>query len=368
MTARILLIGDQHIRHDNLAAVDRLEQWITARFSQPQPMTHVVLMGDLLDRHSHLEQPLLARADRLLRHILALNNTVQLIVLCGNHDMAHNQVFLTADHWLIVYKSYHTDAPSRLTVVDYPTELPSLPNILFMPYTPDGRFIEALNVKDASWSTKYKAILCHQSFTNIRSIGHLLTEADTWIETWPLVISGHIHDSHWAAPNLLYVGSYIPVANGETNEKSLWTMEVNVSPTAGTALAKPEPTPVNFLSRKTIQVSTRADLTAMLQSQPLDPAQHTRVVVSGTHEQIAAWTRGAEAAALRSQQHVKVVMRMVDTTPAGGLPPTPTSASNLSFGGMVNDAVANCEREGVKQLWTKFRAQHVNLFQSGSVA
>jgi len=373
-TPHLLLVGDQHIRHDNLSAIPRLESWI-AEYAQAQsigssPLTHIVLMGDLLDRHSHVEQPLLARADKLLRNLLSIHPPVHVMVLCGNHDMAHNQVFLTPDHWLIVYT---LNPLARLTVIDCPTEIPSLPGMLFMPYTPDGRFIEALDVTypERKWITLFHTILCHQSFTNIQSIGHLLKEADTWLPECPLVISGHIHDSHWASPNLLYTGSYIPVSNGESNDKKLWVLKCS---SQGTTRSDPVPIAVNFLRRTTVEVNHPNDLSKLLTEKPFDPEQHTRVIVKGTQEEIATWTRGMEASVLRAQKNVKVIMRMVPSTltvsnqtiQSGSEQKNtnPAIKPSASFTELLDEAIASHSMStSVRELWTEFRSTHVNLFQ-----
>jgi DNA repair exonuclease SbcCD nuclease subunit len=356
---RLLLIGDQHIRHDNLHAVQRLETWLSEQWRH-EGFTHIVLMGDLLDRHTHVEQPLLARADRLLRHILSLDPSIHLIVLCGNHDMAHNQVFLTPDHWLIVYQH---NGLERLTIVDKPTQVPTLNGLLFMPYVPDGRFIEALDSSYPDWKARFTALFCHQSFTNIQSIGHLLKDADTWLSEYPLAISGHIHDSHWASANLLYTGSYIPVSNGESNDKRLWLVDYDCQ---RHLLTTPRSLPVNFLLRTTIEVNQPADVMTILQDKPLDPNQHTRLVIKGTAEQIASWTRSMDAATLRAHKNVKIVMRMISTPKAESKENeekhSVPSERKESFVSLLEGALET-RSAVVQQLWTEFRAQHVNLFQ-----
>jgi predicted phosphodiesterase len=359
------LVGDQHIRHDNLQALPLLKQHLSSIVSQP---SHIVLMGDLLDRHSHVEQPLLASADSLIRFILDLPWSPQLIILCGNHDFASNQVYLTADHWLVVYQGFRSD---QLTVVDKPTVLSSLPGVLLMPYVPDGQFIRALTEHSVDWTTQYRLILGHQSLTNIKDIGHLLLEADTWQPDFPLLVSGHIHDPHWAGPNVLYVGSYIPVSNGEGNEKFLWTLRLPDERGAAVTKECLTQVPVNFLSRRTIESSTgqvMADVAEMVAHS--NPNQHTRVVVSGTHAEIQAWTKGMDAAVLRAHRQVKVILKVKPEVKVAAeaasvaveekqLDPRPVVV--LTYRQALTAAIA-ASAAPVQLSWARFQAAHVNLF------
>ena len=355
----LLLIGDIHVRADNLNAVEALEQWLTTHTAK-QAVTHIVLLGDILDRHSHVEQPLLARADRLIRHCLSLACRPHLIILCGNHDYTSNQVFLTPDHWLVVYNGF---APGRLTVVDTPTELESLPGMLMLPYVPDGRFVEALNRHraDASWVTRYRLILCHQSFTNIKGVGHFLTEADTWLPEWPLTISGHIHDSHWASDNLLYAGSYIPVSHGESNAKYLWLVNDSTGTNHPLTRAQLTSIPVNFLSRTTVESSPHQLLDKLNAQAIVNPNQHTRVVVSGTHAEISAWTKGPEAARLRSQKQVKVVVKVIAESKTPEVPEGEGTVAPTSFRENLGASI-QASTPAVQAAWARFQASHVNLF------
>lgn len=356
---KLLLLGDQHLKHDNLAAWDALQLWLTAFIKEQPKLTHVVLMGDMLDRHSHVEQPLMARADKLIMHILSLTPTMELVILVGNHDFAHNQVFLTPDHWLVVYK--HGRIP-RCTVVDTAVQIPGLTGVLFMPYTPDGRLIEALNSRVPSWKTDVKLLLCHQTFTNLENIGHFLTEADTWEPDMPLAITGHIHQWHWAADNLLCAGSCIPVAHGEKNDKRVWIVDFEVGKGPGVPIA----IPVNFLMRNTIEV-TGVDALNSTQLPPAD--QHTRLIVNGTSDEIAAWTKSAQAAQWRAQKNVKVVMRVVNNTPttvANNRTPTEAATPMVqpvrTFRELLQQSVDAETNPTVKVLWTEFRTQHANMF------
>ena len=47
------------------------------------------------------------------------------------------------------------------------------------------------------------------------------TEGDIWPDDFPLVVSGHIHDSQWLQKNIYYVGSSMQHAFGESADKTI---------------------------------------------------------------------------------------------------------------------------------------------------
>ena len=65
-------------------------------------------------------------------------------------------------------------------------------------------------------------IFAHQEFRGCRMGGKISEKGDIWNPEFPLVISGHIHDSQTIGENIQYVGSPIQHSFGETLNKSIW--------------------------------------------------------------------------------------------------------------------------------------------------
>ena len=211
MSVDVLVVGDVHIKLDNLddimVLIDRLEQVITEK----HPAV-LVLLGDVLHTHERIHTACLNTAENLFRRMSAM---VPTYVLVGNHDYISNSQFLTDQHWMTPFKRWH-----NLTIVDRvtPWELNGI-RFVACPYVPDGRLVEALNTVP-SWQSAHM-LFAHQTLDGVKMGAVLAENVEAWEATYPYLCSGHIHDKQTVADNLYYTGTPMQHAFGESHHKSV---------------------------------------------------------------------------------------------------------------------------------------------------
>lgn len=238
---RVLFIGDQHFKHGNLHIVDifllRLEAWLI-----DNPVDLIVSGGDLLDQHERV-------------HTLCLNKAIQYIdmlckyattyILVGNHDAINNQIFLnTEQHWLNCFKKNQ-----RVVIVDTIKHV-TLNDVkyVFAPYVPDKRFQEALSTYP-NWKSA-DVIFAHQTFNGAKMGAILSHDIEDWLPSYPMCVSGHIHQSQWIGDNLYYAGSAFQQGFSDSHDK---TVACVVTKNKSTTIL---PYDLNLPQKKTIYLST----------------------------------------------------------------------------------------------------------------
>lgn len=209
MTSKAIVIGDQHFKINNIPEVDeyiiKLENIVKSK--KPD---FIVLLGDMLDQHEKIHSVPLNKAYEFIDRMRKIAKT---FVIVGNHDMFHNTVFLTPDHWLNALKEW-----KNVTIVDTVIKTSINGNdFTFCPYLFPGRFEEALNiVLEDEWKES-KCIFCHQEFEGCKMGAIVSVDGDKWSEEYPSVISGHIHKNQTIS-NIYYPGSSMQVSFGETDK------------------------------------------------------------------------------------------------------------------------------------------------------
>ncbi len=193
----ILFIGDIHIKFNNIADIERVEE----ELSSLENISFIVLAGDILDTHERVHTQLLNRAYDLIKK---LRLVARVYILVGNHDYIDNRQFLTDKHWMNGMKEWQ-----HVYVIDYPTMITTENDQKFcmVPYVPPGRFVEALE-KVPDWQSS-TCIFAHQEMRNCKMGCIISSEGDEWKNEWPLVISGHIHEKQKVGENIIYPGSVL---------------------------------------------------------------------------------------------------------------------------------------------------------------
>lgn len=214
---KVLAIGDPHFKVKNSRDTNLLTENVVRVIKEKDPDL-VVILGDILDRHELIHQDPLKRITIFLEKITTLKPT---ILLVGNHDRPNNSIFLTDDHPFHAFNKWN-----NLTVVDKPL-FKKYKNFsfTFVPYVEPGRFIEALNLLEEKWESS-TAIFAHQEIKDVK-MGHFVsTKGDNWPSSYPLLISGHIHE-YSKTNNVIYVGTPYQQAFDESPDKaiSLFTFE-----------------------------------------------------------------------------------------------------------------------------------------------
>lgn len=209
------VIGDPHFRNGVLKEGEEFLRRCVAKAKQCEP-TFIVCLGDILHTHetTHSQSYNLA-----VRFIQSLSDIAPTYLLIGNHDYINNQQFLTDAHFFNPLKGQ-----PNITIVDTPTYASyGDQSFVFVPYVPPGRFIEALNritEQGEAWDV-CDAIFAHQEFLGCKMGAIQSLQGDEYDESYPPVISGHIHDAQELG-NIYYPGSAIQHAYGESPDKRVW--------------------------------------------------------------------------------------------------------------------------------------------------
>jgi DNA repair exonuclease SbcCD nuclease subunit len=204
---KVIVIGDQHFKIDNVEEIDIFIEKITILITENKP-DFIVLLGDLLDTHERIHAVPLNRAYKFIDNMRKISKTY---ILVGNHDMSDNQQFMSENHWLNALKEWN-----NVVIVDkifY--EIIDNMKFIFCPYVYVGRFEEALNLLDTDWKDT-KCIFAHQEFYGCKMGAFNSIDGDKWELNYPQVISGHIHLNQKPQDNIYYPGSSLSVAFGES--------------------------------------------------------------------------------------------------------------------------------------------------------
>lgn len=221
---KVLTIGDVHIKVNNVPEIDEMTNKLIELTKKEQP-DFVVLLGDVLDRHSTIHVSCLMRAEKL---VLSLSEIVPTFVLVGNHDRPNNSNFLTDEHPFNAMKlwnnTYIIDTTKAYTfsngeILESNSSEESKNRFVFVPYVPPGRFNEALSKITSPLNCE--AIFGHQEIENAKLGAIVSKEGDKWPLENPLLISGHIHDYDLLQPNMIYTGVPLMHSFGDKPDKTV---------------------------------------------------------------------------------------------------------------------------------------------------
>ncbi len=247
---KILAIGDQHFKVNNLRQVDeflnKLRLWLTENTDQ---YDIIVSGGDLLDTMERLH---IAPLNKAVEYLDLLREFAPTYVLVGNHDAVNNQIYLTDQHWLNAIKRWKEDDTchwieviDRVQIRDFKLrsrnnndnddeeeqqeEVNSDDNtkvakIVLAPYVPDGRFVEALGTVQSTTVQRWRDCHCvfgHQLIDGVKMGAIVAQDVEPWDDTYPMLIAFHVHDKQWIKPNVYYTGSAMQHAFNENAEKTL---------------------------------------------------------------------------------------------------------------------------------------------------
>ena len=217
---KILFIGDPHIKTDNGEEVDLLIkeiQRVSSFEKNEKKYDYIIVGGDVMHYHERLFTLALNKA---LHFIDILRKIAPTYILVGNHDAINNSIFLTEQHWMNALKSW-----DNVVIVDNVMKISDI--IGLCPYVPPKRLIEAFSTKmtKEEWM-KMKVWFVHQEINGCR-MGAILSEnADEWLEEYPILVSGHIHDHQQPQKNVYYPGTPLQHSFGDSDVRVLTNIEI----------------------------------------------------------------------------------------------------------------------------------------------
>lgn len=207
----ILCIGDPHYKTKNEEDTFEMEREIYTHLNTHE-YDFIVILGDILDTHYRIHVNPLTRASKFTKKLSTFSPVYLLI---GNHDRPNNSDFMSEFH------PFPGIIDENITVIHTTqTEIINGKQYTFVPYVPNGRFLEALNYKDDTWKSS-NIIFAHQEFKGCAMNFITSIDGDEWTEDLPYVISGHIHDYQQLKSNILYTGTPIQHTFGDTHKKSI---------------------------------------------------------------------------------------------------------------------------------------------------
>jgi|WetSurMetagenome_2_1015567.scaffolds.fasta_scaffold272130_2 DNA repair exonuclease SbcCD nuclease subunit len=214
---KVLVIGDPHFQ---VGAYEECEELIKRCIEQAiitQP-DFIVVLGDILDTHETVRNSPWKQACKFIK---ALSDIAPTYVLMGNHDLINQNQFLTSNHFFGPLEEW-----DNVVIVDYPTLLRIADfEFVMCPYVPVGRFNEALEKlvgdQNYDWTTA-TCIFAHQEFRGVFYGDRESTKGDSWDESLPPIIVGHIHEKCKVGENIYYTGSSRQVKQNESPDKVIW--------------------------------------------------------------------------------------------------------------------------------------------------
>jgi DNA repair exonuclease SbcCD nuclease subunit len=212
---KLLFIGDPHIKPDNSEDVDILMNELT-RIINGEGFDAIIVGGDVMHYHERLFTPALNKS---LSFIDTLRKMAFTYVLVGNHDAINNSIFLTDQHWMNALKSW-----DNVKIVD--TVVNEL-DFMLCPYVPPGRLVEALETFEdkKEWQTK-RLIIAHQEIRGCKMGAIVSTDGDEWLDEWPHLISGHIHDNQRIGRNVYYPGTPLQHSFGDSDIRVVCQIDI----------------------------------------------------------------------------------------------------------------------------------------------
>lgn len=218
MSLKVFVVGDPHIKAKNIKeGAEFVEKLVsTAKSSEPD---FIVVLGDTLDTHEIVRTQPHKLACKMIED---LSKIAQVYLIIGNHDLINQTQFLTDNHVFNPLKKW-----KNVFVVDYPKVRREKGFLfVFCPYVYPGRFEEALNKlidEGETWEFA-DCIFAHQQFKGCKMGVITAEDGDEWDDDYPMVISGHIHDSQKLGNNIYYTGSAIQHSFGESSSKKVWSV------------------------------------------------------------------------------------------------------------------------------------------------
>jgi len=212
---RILRVGDPHIRPQNIPEAERLMEFVL-KIVQGGKVDRLEIMGDLFHTHAVIRLEVLEFWDKWLQKF---RDTVETIVLVGNHDMSGD--FHSGSHALSVFKRLQNE---RLKIVDAPTAIGIFG---YVPYIHgESAFKDAVRAVADSGA---KVLCCHQTFSGSQYDNGFYAKDGINPDELPFdtIISGHIHKEQvFANGKVDYPGTPKWDTASDANEKKgVWLYE-----------------------------------------------------------------------------------------------------------------------------------------------
>jgi len=189
MEAKVLVIGDLHIKKSNIVETQLLLQRLLDVIEELNGVDTVVLLGDTLNDYEHVN---LYPHVESLKIIETLTELTQVVLLIGNHDIPNESLVFSDLHPYYALRKWSpvivADTACRVFTVKGCT-------LAAMPYCPVGKFNECLESSNEyiEREDEISALFTHQQFIGTISHKSQINKGDRWSRDKPPIYNGHIH-------------------------------------------------------------------------------------------------------------------------------------------------------------------------------
>lgn len=325
---RVLTIGDIHFKTTNVKeSQDMCKAIFNLLNREGDGIDVIVVMGDTLDRHENIHVVPLVQSVKFLTDLAKIKKTYLLI---GNHDRPNNADFLSDYHPFNGLK----DVNNLIVVDKVIQETINDMKFVFVPYVYPGRFMEAIKTNKDIDLSNVKTVFAHQEFFATKMGAVISVVGDKWPHDYPFVISGHIHDYCRPQDNIVYVGTPMQHAFGDSDDKTVSIFDISKE-------IKPEERRVDLglIKRKIYELDCNQVNGWVPPSEYL-----VKLIINGTASEIKAIMKLDHIKVL-TKKGVKIVYNTLDEIKIGVNKTIKREELNLSYVDRLKNAVS--KNEGV---------------------
>ena len=328
MVYKIVIIGDPHFKTSNIKDCDDFISKIVQTCKSENPNL-IVILGDVLHEHERLHTIPLNKSYEFIRKMSEISTTYMLV---GNHDLINNQQFLSTNHWMNALKDW-----PNIFIVDKPTthSINQKLYLMFCPYVPNGRFIEALETSEHDWKSSL-LIFAHQEFKGCKMGAIESIDGDTWSTEYPPIISGHIHSNQTLDTNVYYPGSAMQNAFGDPNN-IIAVIDWNIDETDETNETEHDDSPVYNL--REIDLGLRKKKLVYIDIENIDTYEipdtqdDIKLTVNGTYDEFKIFRKGT-----KYQDIIKAGIRIVHKNKKVKITKDSNGTSSIDFEDNTEDS------------------------------
>lgn len=209
MSITCLCIGDLHFQESNTEQVDEFTAKALQAAKELDP-AFIVILGDVLHTQEKIHVTPFKRATDFIQALTEVSPTY---VIIGNHDYKNSSQYLSDEHPFNALKLWpNCFIVDKVLIHEYEVTLSDDRTVPmrfgFCPYVPlsgkNGRFLDALGTEN--WET-CECVFAHQEIKGVKMGPKTSESPDEWDASFPLLVSGHIHETQNPAQNVFYTGS-----------------------------------------------------------------------------------------------------------------------------------------------------------------
>lgn len=303
----IIAIGDPHFTEKYLNVSEKFAEMTIETVREKRP-DFVVVLGDLLDTKNVVRTQSHKLAVRFLKELGKICTT---FLVVGNHDLMNDSQYLTDNH---IFTPFHgVEEITNVHIVDHPKlyERDGF-TFIFCPYVPPGRFIEALSTLECDQDSEEMimwemadCIFAHQEFKGCNFGARLSENGDEWLNEYPLVVSGHIHESQIVGTNIYYTGSAMQHSFSENAKKGIW--HINFEDQDGSKEFSYEILPNHLKTKVTLTMTVKEAEEFNIQEQS-EKEQELRICIVDEPSNLESFQKTKQNKKLE-ENGIKVVMR-----------------------------------------------------------